>query len=82
MEARKYVEAFLEYQIAVLGAELAAWQSRGWATDSLEKSFADAAAHAALAEVWDGEAEKLRLAHQKALADHAYGQRKIQHLYL
>lgn len=82
MDPRKYIEAALEYEIAVLEAEIGAWQPSGWPVAPLLKSYADAAAQAAILSVWDGEIDRGRHAYQKALADHAYGQDKVQHLYL
>ena len=81
MDPKKYIEAALEYEIAVLEAESSAWQP-SWSVAPLLKSYVAAAANAAILSVWDSEIDRGRLAYQKALADHAYGQDKVQHLYL
>ena len=81
MHPKNYIEAALVYEIAVLEAEISAWQP-SWSVAPLLKSYVDAAANAAILSVWDSEIDRGRLAYQKALADHAYGQDKVQHLYL
>lgn len=82
MDPRKYLEAFLEYHIAALEAQLVALRPFGWPVEPLGKSYSEAAVHAALLGVWDGEIDRGRAAYAKALADHAYGQRKLDHLYV
>lgn len=82
MDPRKYIEAMLEWEIAALDAELAALRPYGWPVDSLAKSYAEGEAHAALLGVWEGEIYKGRVAYAKALADHSYGQKKLDHLYI
>ena len=80
--AMKYAEALLEREIAILEAELAAWEPPQWKVDPLKKAYVDGQALEAVIGVFDKEIEKAYAARQQALADHLYGQRKLQHLYL
>jgi len=78
----KYAEALLEREIAILEAELAAWEPPEWKIDPLKKAYVDGQALEAVIGVFDQEIDKAYAARQQALADHLYGQRKLQHLYL
>ena len=80
MDPQKYA-GYLEWQIAALDAEMKAYQP-DWATPSLAEAYSDALALDAVIGVFDDQIDGLHAAHQKALADHQYGQQKIQHLYL
>lgn len=78
----KHLEQALEWEIAVLEAEREALAPKGWEVPSLAQSFAEASAHAALIGVWEGEELKLYAAYEKALEDHAFGVKKLDHLYI
>lgn len=80
MEAR-HIEAFLEYQIAAIDAAMAALQPK-WEVAPLAQSYADGQALEAVIDVWDGELLALHAAREQALADHAYGERKLQQYYI
>lgn len=82
MDPRKYAEAILEFQIAALEAEIAALKPRGWEIPPLALSYLEGQSLEAVIDVWDGEYAKLHAARHRALADHHYGERKLQHLYL
>lgn len=77
----QHAEAILEFQIAVLEAEIAALKPQGWAVAPLGQAYLEGQALEAVIDVWDAELDALHAARAKALADHAYGLRKIQHLY-
>lgn len=78
----RYIEAVLEWQIAAIDAELAALQPRGWPVPPLGKSFLDGAVSEALGGLWESEIDRGRAAYAKALDDHAYGQKKLDHFYI
>ena len=75
------LEQALEQYISLIDAEMAAL-SPSWEVPSLQESYAQASAQAAVGAVWDAALIDLAIAQRKALASQDYGDQKIQHLYL
>lgn len=82
MDRAKYAEMLLEYEIAALEAERIALAPKGWDVPGLAQSYAEAFGHAALIGVWEGEKLRFYEGYEKALEDHAYGVKKLDHLYI
>lgn len=81
LKQEQYAE-LLEQYIQLLDAEMLALQPSGWPVGSLQQSYAEAEAHAALGGLWHSSMQELAYQSWQAKKAQEWSEKKLAHMYI